>query len=253
MDSEKTRRGHDDDDDSHRKSEHRGRDKKAHKKRRDRDEESPKNRDRDGDKKKRKRQSEAEIEAERYEAEREKQDKRIKEEKKNAERSKDKKNVERSKDKKKEEKTPSKKEEKKTPIKKKVKFSDSEKGSDRKKDSIPSRIIRLPEKLSRVNTAFKINIANGEAKLTYRSGDYLSKQAVDYCMNMRVFERPIWPSKRESTTKNPEIGALICRWVAKTSEKKKNADAGDKGKKKPFIKFEDADQALRDEILMDTE
>lgn len=133
---------------------------------------------------------------------------------------------------------------------KKVKFDEKKDTKSEKKTT--SEVIKLPRELARAETTFKIVVSNGEAKLVHSSGDYISRQAVDYCMNKHVFERPVWPSKRDSTTKNPDIGALIARWVKKTSsEKKKNSSDEEKGKKKVFIKFADVGEETQKKILMD--
>ena len=132
---------------------------------------------------------------------------------------------------------------------KKVKF-DEKKHREPEKKTI-SEVIKLPRELSKAETTFRITVSNGEAKLVHSSGDYISKQAIDYCMNKHVFERPIWPSKRDSTTKNPDVGALIARWVKKTSSEKKNSTDEEKGRKKVFIKFSDVGEETQKKILMD--
>ena len=106
--------------------------------------------------------------------------------------------------------------------------------------------IELPEKFEHITTSATISIKNGKAKILSTTLTPLSEEALEYVYKTQVYKTSVY-SDRESCMGNPDVGAVIARWVSKNTGREipRSNNNSTKRKSRTHIYFDDIDERAK--------
>jgi len=105
----------------------------------------------------------------------------------------------------------------------------------------------LPEEWNDVNLDCTIKIRKGKVTISSSSSNQKKQTALCFALRHLVFHTPLWSDENEKTVRNPDVGAILTRWIFKSQ---KGNPIFQTKEWKTFVEFSSLETPIMNNILI---